>query len=304
MKVTVGVVTNESASLVPSLVESLGPALEGLDWQLVVADSGSTDGTRELVKELAPDATVIDLGGNLGYAAGVNACVAAAPGTDALLVLSHSTRLRPGSGRLLAAALGRAGVGIAVPRLVNGEGVRARSLRREPTPLRILGQGLLTDGIASRFAATSEMVTDPAAYERDTEADWATGAVLLVSGACLDRVGRWDESFFLYSEETDFCLRARDAGFRLVLVPTAEAVHLGGPSRRVPKLWALTAINKVRLHSKRHGVVSTALFWLASCLAEAARAPFPGQAIHRAALRRLLAEFPRVLRYDPTPVTA
>lgn len=296
MKVAVGVVTNESSSLVPSLIESLAPALDGLDWQLVVADSGSTDGTRELVQELAPDATVIDLGANLGYAAGVNACVTASPGCDALLVLSHSTRLRPGSVRRLATALADPGVGIAVPRLVDGEGTRARSLRREPTALRILGQGLLTDRVASRFAATSEMISAPAAYRAATTADWATGAVLLVSRECLDRVGPWDERFFLYSEETDFCLRARDAGLRLVLAPDAEAVHLGGPSRRVPALWALTAVNKVRLHAKRHGVASTLSFWLASCAAEAVRAPFPGQAIHRAALRRLLAEFPRVLR--------
>lgn len=294
--VTVGVVTYECAELITDLITSLPAALEGLDWRLVVADNDSKDGTREVVRRLAPDATVINLGGNLGYAAGVNACSRAGGASDALLVLSQSTRLHPGSIVKLAEKLTDDTVGIAVPRLHDGNGRLLRSLRRTPTVLRTLATAVATERVTSKFPRLSETIGDTASYDTETQAAWATGGAMLISSRCLEQVGAWDESFFLYSEEVDFCLRAGDHGFRLVLVPQAEAAHLGGPSRRVPELWALTVTNQVRLFAKRRGPVAAFFFWLSCCAGESVRALASRRPIHRAALRKLVTQFPALLR--------
>lgn len=289
--IAVGVVTHNSADVLPGLLDSLPAAFAGVPgWRLVVADNASTDGSTELVRRHAPDALIVELGGNRGYAAGVNACAAAVPDAWALLVLNPDVRLAPGAVAALVATARQPGVGIAVPRLVEPDGRLAYSLRRTPTVTRALGEALLGGTRARRYALLSEVVGDPAAYYRPSRSDWATGAALLVTAQCLRAVGPWDESFFLYSEETDFALRARDAGFAVQLAPRAQAEHIGGQSHVSPRLWALLAANRVRLYARRNGPVRAVAFWSAVTLGEAVRAARRGAggSPHRAALRTLL----------------
>ncbi len=110
---------------------------------------------------------------------------------------------------------------------------------------------------------------------------------MMISSECLDDVGAWDESYFLYSEETDFALRARDCGFVVRYTPEAEVVHLGGDSGVSPRLWALLTVNRVKLYGRRHGAGRTALFRVAVTLNEAIRA-LRGSPTHAAGLRALL----------------
>jgi N-acetylglucosaminyl-diphospho-decaprenol L-rhamnosyltransferase len=285
-RLTAIVVTYNSSLLFPEFAASLPAACAGTEWSVVVADNDSSDGTAAVVRARLPAARVVETGRNAGYAAGINAALAAAPPSDAYLILNPDVRLRPGAASALLAALDQPGVGIAVPRIVDGDGRPAWSLRRDPTVGRALGESLLGGVRAGRFAALGEMVTDPAAYRRPGPVDWASGAVMLVSAACAEAVGAWDERFFLYSEETDFALRARTAGFGTWFEPTAEVVHLEGESHQSPWLWALLTRNRLRLFGHRHGPVRTAGFWMALVTGEALRAVRGPQ--HRAALRALL----------------
>lgn len=288
LELVIVVVTWNSAEHVAALLHSLPDAVAGVDsWGLFVADNGSTDGTCDLVRRLAPQATVVPVGRNAGFAAGINAATAAARPSRAVLLLNPDVRLRPGSVRQLLDTLALPSTGIAVPRLVDADGELAPSLRREPTLLRIVGEALLGGDRAGRFHRLGEVVTDHRRYDRPTTADWATGAVMLVSRACLEALGGFDESFFLYSEETDFALRARDAGFRLRYAPDAVAVHEGGESNTSPRLYALLTANRVRLYGRRHGRLATTAFWAALLIGEAARA-VAGRATSRAAVKALL----------------
>lgn len=296
--IAVVVVTYHSEPLLPALIASLGPGLAGLRWHLTVADNDSADGTVATLRRLAPDATVVETGANRGYAAGINAAVAAARPHTAVLVLNPDVRLQPDCARHLVQALRMPGAGIAVPRLVDGDGRLLRSLRREPSVARILGDALLGARRVGRFAPLGEVVTDPGRYATPGVTDWAEGAALLVSADCWRACGAWDESYFLYSEETDFALRARDAGFATRFTPAAEAVHLGGESRRSSALWSLLALNRVRFYRRRHGRLPTAAFWAALLLREASRAAI-GRRTSRAAARALLS--PSRLRELPGP---
>jgi glycosyltransferase involved in cell wall biosynthesis len=115
-----------------------------------------------------------------------------------------------------------------------------------------------------------------------------------VSRACLDAVGPLDESFFLYSEETDFMLRARDAGHPVRPVAGAEVVHLGGELGTDPDLWALRTVNRVHLQRRRTGRWSTSGFLAASIAGESLRAA-AGRSTSRRAVGRLLREGPRIV---------
>ncbi|MFD4560231.1 glycosyltransferase family 2 protein [Streptomyces sp. NPDC058469] len=300
--VAVIAVTWNSASVLPGFLATLPDGMAGLDWRLVVADNDSADDTIEVLRELAPDATVVRTGRNAGYAAGVNAALAAAGewdgGYEAVLVCNPDIRMRQGCAKRLVDGLGD-GAGIAVPLLYeDGRDAPLHSLRRESTVLRAFGEAVIGNRRAGRFPYLSELVTDPAAYERPTRADWATGALMAVSANCLAACGPWDESFFLYSEETEYCLRARDLGHATRLEPTAEAVHLGGDSQVSPRLWTLLTLNRVRLYGRRHGALATACFRGAVLLRETSRAVL-GRKASRAAAAALLR--PGALRTVPGP---
>ena len=297
-RVAVVVVTYNSADLLEELVASLSAGLSGLEWELVVADNASSDTTVERLRDLAPWATVVETGANLGYSAGINAGVAAARPHDAVLVLNPDVRLTPGCAAVLASALDVDRVGVAVPRLTNRDGHLIWSLRREPTLLRALGEALLGATRAGRHDALGEVVTDGRRYDRAGDTDWAEGSTQLVSAACWSEVGAWDESWFLYSEETDYGLRVRDAGWRTRYVPEAHAVHLEGPSGTAPGLRALLLCNRVLLVRKHRGALAGAAYWALTVLREGIRVA-AGKAGTNVALRALTS--PRQMRAPRGP---
>lgn len=285
--VTVAVVTWNSADVLPGLVDSLPAGAADVPYRLVVVDNDSHDGTAALARRLRPDTTVVQTGRNAGYAAGVNAAVAATPDAPAVLVLNPDVRLRPGCLPALMSALDLPGTGIAVPRLTDGDGELIHSMRRRPTLVRAFADAFLGATLAGRWPALGEVVSDPARYDADATPDWAEGSTQLVSRACLDACGPWDESYFLYSEETEFHLRAGARGFGVRYVADAGAVHLEGDSGTSPRLWALLTANRLRLFSRRASRSRTALYWLALLLRESSRA-VRGDTIARSAVRVLL----------------
>ncbi|MBL7501236.1 glycosyltransferase family 2 protein [Frankia sp. CNm7] len=298
-RVAAVVVTHNSERHIPGLASSLPAAAEGVGAvELLVVDNASTDQTVAAVGEHAPTATVLPTGRNAGYAAGINAGVAAAGPFDAYVALNPDVRLGPGALAALVAALEVPGTGITVPRLVDERGHHQPSLRREPTVRRALGEAVLGGRRAGRVAWLGEVVHTASAYERPGTVDWATGAVMCVSAECHRRVGPWDEGFFLYSEETDFALRARDLGLACRYVPEATALHVGGEAHTSPELYALLARNRVRLYRRRHPAAAAAAFRAAVLLGESIRAA-RGSVTARAAVAALAGRTGHLARPAP-----
>lgn len=250
------IVTYNSAPVIGALLDSLPAALGGLPAEVVVVDNGSADGTADLVAARG-DCRVIR-SANVGYAAGINRGVREASRADAILVLNPDVRLSPGSVLPLSGALEQPRTGIVVPQLRSADGTLEPSLRRDPTLLRALG--LEKTGVAT----LSERIGNATEYDYPHLVDWAQGAVVLMSRECFDALGGWDESFFLYSEETDLSLRARDLGLLTRYEPRSVAVHIGGASGRNNKTHAMQIVNRVRLYRRRNGVLASwCYFWLA-----------------------------------------
>ena len=284
--VTVVTVTWNSESVIGGFLESLPEAMGEATWQLVIADNNYHDSTVEITRLMMPDARLVQLARNAGYAAGINAAVdVAEPGTH-LLVANPDIRLDAGSGEVLVEVLREPRVGIAVPQLRDGAGRLVFNIRRDATVLRALGEAVLGGDRAGHWAALGETVTKVGPYARAADVDWASGAVMAISRECAGRVGRWDETMWLYSEETDYCLRAREAGFRVRYAPNARALHFGGDSGENPTLWTALTVNRIRLFERRHSRLHTTAFRSAVTLNEALRA-LAGRSTSRAALRTL-----------------
>ncbi len=249
------IVTYNSAHVVGDLLDSLPAALDGLTANVVVVDNGSTDATLKVLESRGDCRVVRSV--NVGYAGGINRGVREATGAEAILVLNPDVRLRERSVPPLLEALKAPLTGIVAPQVWSAEGTLEFSLRRQPTLLRALG--LTRTGLP----ALSEYVCEARDYVRPHVVDWALGAAVLMSRACFDALGGWDESYFLYSEETDLCLRARDLGLLTRYEPRSVVVHVGGQSGRNDRTHAMMIVNRVRLYRRRNGALASwCYYWL------------------------------------------
>jgi GT2 family glycosyltransferase len=279
------IVSYNSALVLPGLLDSLSAGLEGIKkYEIIVADNDSADNSVDIALAHAIRPKVIRMGRNAGYAAGINAAAATVRKDAHLLILNPDVRLLPGAARMLVERLADSSVGLAVPKIFAEDGTIAWSLRREPSIVTAWTDAILGGSLAARIG-TGEIISDSALYEKDGPTEWAEGSVLAVAARARGIVGDWDESFFLYSEETDYMRRVRECGLSVAYVPQAQAVHIGGDYEN-PRLAALLAVNRIRYYRRYHGPLSTAMFRLSIIVGEGARA-FRGPG-HRAALRAAL----------------
>jgi exopolysaccharide biosynthesis WecB/TagA/CpsF family protein len=272
--VAVLVVTYNSGGDIDELIDSLRREGGDLALRVIVADNDSSDDTVQRASAHG-DVTVVRTGGNLGYSGGLNAAMAHIGESESVLVLNPDLAVQPGAIAALRRRMAASSAAVVVPRLLDDDGVGYRSLRREPTVARAFGDALLGSRLAGRPARWTEMVNAEEEYERPHPVEWATGAALLIDRAVAERVGAWDERYFLYSEETDFFRRVRAAGGSVWFEPSAVMRHRRGGSGSSDELIALMAVNRIRYMDKHASPLRARLFQCAVVLHEALRYPIP-----------------------------
>ena len=286
-RLSIVIVTYNSASVLPGLLDSLPAGLEGVkQFETIVVDNDSADNSVDIALAHAIRPRVIRMGRNAGYAAAINAAAATVRPDADLLILNPDVRLLPGAASLLVDRLTDSSVGVAVPRILAEDGTTRWSLRREPSLMRAWADAILGGTFAGRIG-TGGMIGDPAIYDRGGLIEWATGAILAVAARARRVVGDWDESFFLYMEEVDYLRRVRECGLSVAYVPQAQAVHIEGEYSENPRLSALLSANRIRYHRRHHGPLSTVLFRLSIIVGEGMRA-VRGSPGHSAAVRAAL----------------
>lgn len=185
---------------------------------VLVVDNGSSDGTVEAVRDAFAEVELLPQPANLGFAEGNNIGIrhALSRGSDYVLVLNNDTRADPGFLEpLVAAAEARSDAGALCPKILF-----------EEAPDRIWFAGAAYDarrGYQGRLAGYRER--DSAAFEGVRESERATGTAMLVPAAVLERVGGFDRELFAYSEDVDWSLRARAAGYRIYVVGDSRVYH-------------------------------------------------------------------------------
>jgi GT2 family glycosyltransferase len=270
MAIRIVIVNYRTPGLVIDCLHSLEGEVRAVgDCRAVVVENGSGDGSAEkigtTIRAQGWDwAELMVLDRNVGFAGGNNAALrpllAAARPPDYVLLLNPDTVVRPGAVGALVAFLERhPRVGIAGSRLEYPDGAPQRSAFRFPTVWSEF-EGEVRLGLVSRLL--HRRMVAPPVEDRPHPTDWLAGASMLVRRAVFDAIGVMDEKYFLYFEETDFCLRARRAGWRCWYVPSSRVVHLVGqssgvtdarkPARRVPPYWFES---RRRYFTRNHGPV-------------------------------------------------
>ena len=192
--------------------------LDYANHAVVVLDNASTDGSAAAIRAAHPEVRILPLAENRGYAGNNNVGIAAAieMGADWVLVLNEDTILDPACyTELIRAAGDDPAVGILGPMVYHHD---------EPTVIQSAG-GLMDGRWQAWHSGQNEDDTGQFAAPRTV--DWISGCAILVRREVIAQVGPLDERFFYYWEETEWCVRARRAGWRIVLAPAAKLWHKG-----------------------------------------------------------------------------
>jgi hypothetical protein len=212
--------------------------LNGLPWlerclesirgvETVVVDVGSTDGTLELVRSRFRDVELVEVE-NRGLAAGWNEGIRRVGGRYVLLLNADAWLLEGALDALVAFADRHPEAAVVAPRLRNLDGSLQRSVRGFPTLWRLATEYLFLRKLAPRSSLLNAFYAGGFEHDSVREAEFVMGAAMLVRREAIDAVGPLDEDFFLFSEETDWHYRFAQAGWKVVFLPAAEAVHVGG----------------------------------------------------------------------------
>jgi N-acetylglucosaminyl-diphospho-decaprenol L-rhamnosyltransferase len=195
----------------------------------VVVDNGSSDGSPDVVRELFPEVEVVEQE-NRGLAAGWNAGLERTSGRYVLILNADAWLVDDALAKLVAFADEHPEAAVVGPRLTNPDGSLQRSVRGFPTVWRLATEYFFLRKLAPRSRLLNAFYGAGFEHDEVREADFLMGACLLVRRDAIAEIGTLDESFFLFSEETDWCYRFAHAGWKVLFFPGAECVHVGGAS--------------------------------------------------------------------------
>ena len=242
MRLLVVIVNYRTASLTIDCLRSLRDEVSSIPGaRVIVTDNASGDrSVDDIAAAIATNqwsgwVQLLPLDHNGGFAYGNNSAIRpmlqSADPPDYVLLLNPDTLVREGALRELLKFMDEhSTVGIAGSRLENPDTTPQRSAFRFPGICSEIESGLRI-GIVSRLLA--QRVVAPPAPREQCPTNWVAGASMIIRKAVLDSIGLLDESYFMYFEEVDFCLRARDAGWACWYVPQSRVVHLVGQSSGV-----------------------------------------------------------------------
>jgi len=237
MSLAVVVVSYNVCELTRGCLASVFRALShaGTDGEVWVVDNASTDGSAEMVAQAYPQAILLALDENLGYAGGANRALrpllARKDIPEWFLVLNPDTVLAEDAlAQLLTVMRDLPAAGIAGAQLAYGDGGFQHGAFHFPTLAMLLldfwplHHRLLDSPLNGRYPRRRYARGLPFAI------DHPLGAAMLIRREVLRSVGLFDETYFMYCEEIDYCLRARRAGWGIYLAPAARIVHFAGQS--------------------------------------------------------------------------
>jgi N-acetylglucosaminyl-diphospho-decaprenol L-rhamnosyltransferase len=220
--------------------------------EIVVVDHGSTDGTLELVRARFPHVRIVEQA-NRGYGAGMNAGMRVASGRYFLILNSDAWAEGDAVARLAAFADAHPRAAVVGPRLRNPDGSLQRSVRGFPTLWRLATEYFFLRKLAPRSRALNAFYAGDFAHDRAAEVDWVMGSCLLVRREAAEQVGCFDESFFMFNEETDWQYRFRAAGWQVWFCPDAELTHVGGATHG-GRMYHENLRSHLRFLAKHHGL--------------------------------------------------
>ncbi|MDO8638554.1 MAG: glycosyltransferase family 2 protein [Candidatus Daviesbacteria bacterium] len=205
-------VKDEVLECIKSLTLSLG---FNRDFKVLVIDNNSIDGSAEAIKKYFPKISLIENSDNFGFTGGNNIGIkyALERGANYILILNPDTVVEKNTIKNLLSEANKYQTGIIGPKIYFGEDRK----------IWYAGGVLDMRNVLGKHRGVDEK--DSGQYNKAGETDYVTGAAMLVSSEVFNKVGLFDERYFLYYEDADFCVRAKQAGFKVWYTPHSTVYH-------------------------------------------------------------------------------
>ncbi|MGR3178532.1 MAG: glycosyltransferase family 2 protein [Candidatus Anammoxibacter sp.] len=248
------IVTWNARDLLLDCLDSLFKQVSLIDYEVFVVDNGSNDGTVEAVKQRFDSVNLIANKENLGFAAANNQGLKEMSSRYAVLLNSDTIVLGGVFEKLVKFLDEHSDVAVVGPQLINKDGSKQNCFHNFPSlVIEVVGLGLLKSFFPDKYPSKRRNYNEP------LETDSILGACLMVRKEVVEQIGYMDEGYFFFLEETDWCFRMQNAGWKVFHIPDVKIVHLHGEStkKKLPvATWIEYYRSNYRFFKKNLGVVS------------------------------------------------
>jgi GT2 family glycosyltransferase len=250
---SIGIVTYNGKSILKQCLDSIFQTPIVVSFEVIVIDNASVDATCEWLKETYPQVRLVENKENRGIAVGNNQCLQAAQGRYVLL-LNNDTVVLPGTlDQLVAFADAHSDAGAVGGKLINPDGSFQASFFDFPN---LWSEFLHATRLWSFF---DKGYPSRGECQPMQEVDWICSASLLVRRAAAEQVGGVDETFIMYSDETDLQYRLHRKGWKIYYLPEVSTIHFGGQSSSHWRRRKMIYRGKLLFFQKHYGIVKTVL---------------------------------------------
>lgn len=257
--VSVIIVNWNTRDLLAQCLHSVYETQGGLVIQVIVVDNGSTDSSVEMVRQDFSQVELLTNQENLGFVRGNNQAFPLARGRHVLLLNSDAALQERALAQMTDFLDQHPGVGIVGPMVLNPDGSFQTSFMDFPN---LVSETLLMTKLSKLVYSRHYPSYPPEKSQQTRPVDWMQGACMMMRRRTLEEIGGLDETFFMYSEEVDWCWRSKQAGWEVYYLPAARIMHWGGQSSaRVPaKRRVIVYKSKLLFLGKHYGPGTASLF--------------------------------------------
>ncbi len=270
------IVSWNTRDILQDCLKSISEQAGDIDYETIVVDNASADGSAEMVREKFPSVILIENSSNCGFAAANNQAMRIAKGRYILLLNSDTLILDRAIEKTISFADAHPEVAVTGCRVLNSDKSLQPTCFMFPSILNmVLSSSYLYKLFpGSKFFGRERMTWWDRSDTR--EVDVVTGCFILVRPQAIEQVGMMDEQFFVYGEETDWCYRFKQSGWKVIFTPEAEIIHLGGASSKQirPEMQMQLKASILLFMKKHRKLVSYYLGCIVTSLFFSARVPY------------------------------
>ncbi len=270
MDISVCIVNFNSKKQLEKCLNTIKPAIKPLSFEVIIIDNYSKDGSQELIKKHFEKVRLITNNRNNGYTSEINRAMKIGKGKYKL-IMNPDSRLMPKSISNLATFMQqKKRSGIAGPLVLNEDGSFQWSCRRGVArPFAVFCYFLGIAKLFPQYPIFTGYHLNHLDVKEINEVSGVSGSCMLVDQELINDIGYFDERFFAYQEDSDYCLRAINSGWKVYYNPNSTVIHKGGhggsnsvPFRSIFEWHRSYILYYFKHFSKDYGIVFNSLYFV------------------------------------------
>ena len=229
MDISFCIVSLNSIKLLKQCLDSIPCSVKGYSYEVIVADNYSYDGTAGILRRLYPEVRLITNNRNIGYTKAMNKILKVSRGNFKLVLNPDSKLMECSISKMVDFMKNNSMVGVVGPKVVDSYGQFQMSCRRGlARPDAVFSYFF---GLAKIFPKNEKFTGYHLNHLNEDEINQVSGisgSCMLINGKLIEKIGYFDEIFTIYQEDSDFCLRSLNSGWRVFYFPKSKVMHIGG----------------------------------------------------------------------------